>query len=207
MAWDFDSDAVLVKLGDIIETMVGPRLSFLPKPDGTPSIARSVIIDNQSGPQPPLPFITLSYEGSNDDEGFILDTGVIDTDPPNLVFASFWDKFTVFGITIRCEGDDSESILRSIRKQLLLERHRKTLRDDVFSSVQLINTVRRTPDLLSKDYREVGSFLLTMNTIDRLIDTDTGVFDTVEYEQTTKRISDEDPNPIVKTGSVGPVTP
>ena len=210
MGWDFDPDVVIDSLINIIDQQVGYRLSYLPLPDGTPSTMRSIIPDLQGGSEPPLPFIELSYEGSTDSSGFLYDTGTIEVEdplnPPDLICAPYWDTQLNFGITLTCSGDKAQSILQEIRKKFLPYNYRNELHETGFSSIELITPIRRVPDLLDTEYREVATCLLKLSTIDRLIDPSAGTFDTINYES-TYRVDEEDPNPIIHTGSVTSQTP
>lgn len=213
MAWTFDHEIFINQLIETLDDMVGDQLSFLLDPvTGIPTTLRSIVPDLQGAPQPPLPFIEVRYEGSNDNAGFLLDQGLVEVedpeDPPNLIWAPYWDKYTQFGVTIRCEGLRSQQILQDVRRKFLLERFRSQLRGTdptttykVFSSIELINSIQRTPDLLDTEYRDVGSFLLKLNTVDRLIDIETGCFDTINYESNYKK-GINDPNTLTSSGSV-----
>jgi hypothetical protein len=210
MGWNFDPDVVIDSLINILDQQVGYRLSFLPLPDGNPSTMRSIIPDLQGGDEPPLPFIVLSYEGSDDSNGFLFDSGTIEVEdplnPPNMICAPYWDTSINFGITLTCSGLNAQSILQEVRKKFLPYNYRQELNETGFSSIELITPIRRVPDLLDTEYREVATCLLKFNTIDRLIDTNAGTFDTINYES-TYRIDEDDPNPIITEGSVTSQTP
>lgn len=212
MAWVFDPDAIVGSVIGVLTSMVGTRLSLLPLPDGTNSTTPAIIFDNTNAPQPALPFITVAYNGSSDNTGFVIDSGVTEEtdpdDPPNKRFYPYFDKLTNFAITIRCEGIASQSILQEVRNKFILERHRGTLRTEVFTTIDQMYPIQRTPDLLSTEYREIASMTINMHTVDRLIDFDDngGVFDTVvDHESTIKDNPDDaSPNVTVRTVTSNP---
>lgn len=203
MAWDLDQDVVVEKFILLLDEMVGSRLSFLKDDEGVDTTLRSIIKANDGAAEPPLPFITLNYEGDNNNDGFLLETSVEEVANLDGTFQHNSDILTYYGLTIRCEGEQSASILKEIRKKFLLERYRADLRSDddtktplIYSTLSLISPVRRIPDLLDTGYREVNSMLLSLSTIDRVIE-NIGVVETLEYAGTIQRINDTDPDPRV----------
>lgn len=212
MAWIFDQDTAMLSIANMIESMVGTDLSFLPLADGNPSTERSIIIGFQSNPEPELPFIVLNFEESNDNDGFLLDSGVVEeedpNDIPNLAFFPFFDKILNYSVTLRCEGENSHQILSKVRRLLLLDRFKEPLRTEIFSSIKLIQPIIYTPDALSDTYRDVNTLILELATIDRLIDFDQngGVYDTIEGEGTLKD-NEDDTDPLITNITVGSVTP
>lgn len=218
-AWQFDHFAVMQTLSNIIEDIVGANLSELPNSGG----AKSIIIANFSGNTPPLPYVTLNYQGSIDNDGITIDAGLIDveiedpSDPPNLITVTtqYEDKLTNFNITLRTESmpastyDDkgnAHRLLREIRKGLMLDKHRKRLRDEVFTVLEFMNPIRSTPDLISTSYHDICTMQLKLSSVDRLIDYDALSFDTINWTGDVK-LDDEDLNPLVLQGSATSIIP
>lgn len=220
MTWQFDHFSVMNTLADIIEEIVGDQLAVLPNSGGR----KAVFLAHYSGITPPLPHILLTYQGSRDDDGITIDSGLIDVEiedpanPPNLITVTtqYQDKLTNFGISIRAESlpptgfadkGNSHWLLREIRKGLLLPKHRKTLRDDIFTAIEFNNVpIRSTPDLMSTAYHEICTMQLKLSSVDRLIDYDALSFDTVIWDAELK-LDEEASNGLVLQGSATSITP
>ena len=217
-AWQFDHFKVMTTIADIITEIVGAQLPTIPNSTG-----QKVFISNYPALSAALPTVALMYQGSRDDDGIIIDKGLIDVqvedpaNPPNLVTITtqYLDKLTNFNISIRAESmppsgfDDkknSHRLLREIRKGLLLPKHRKKLKDEAFTVLEFMNNIRSTPDLIATTYHEICTLQLKLSTVDRIIDYDAFSFDTVEYTGNLKETLD-DPTPIVITDSVTSITP
>jgi hypothetical protein len=214
MSWEFDHFKVMTTLADIIKEIVGDRLAVLPNSGGQ----KAVFISHYGGITPPLPYVLLTYQGSRDDEGFILDSGMVDVmvddldNPPNKIqlCTPYFDKLINFNISLRVESippnglDDKANthrILRDIRKGLLLPKHRKKMKDEAHTAMEFMNNIKSTPDLVSTSYHDIATMKLKLSSIDRVIDYHTLSFDTIEWSGEIK-IDENDPNPIVLTGSV-----
>lgn len=212
--WEFNKTAALVAIADMIASVVGTELSFLPLSDGTPSAVRSVIISHLNGIEVPLPFVVVTFESSKDDKGFLIDSGVIlvedPSDPPNMIYAPYFDKNLNYLVRITCEGEESHDILSRLRKGLLLERNKAPLRTSIFSTIDLIHEIRTSRVLNDTAYREINTFTMSLNTTDRLIDTDKGnggVWDTIVDGEGTLKDNEDDTSPLITNITVGPVTP
>lgn len=211
-AWQFDHFKVMTTLANIITDMVGDQLKDIPNSNG-----QKVFLSNYQALSAALPTIALNYQGSVDDDGYTIDSGLIEVEiedqnnPPNLITVTtpYQDKLTNFIITIRAESmpskgyDDKENshrLLREIRKKLLLPKYRKTLREEAFTVVELTNSIRSTPDLISTSYHEICTMQLKLSTVDRVIDYDALSFDTINWVGNLKR-DIEDTDPIILQGS------
>lgn len=189
MSWDFDQELVLVELANIIEDIVGASLPFLSGNSGD----KAVYITHSGGIEPALPHIMLTYEGSADDDGTIIATGLIDQVIDGVtVTVPYYDKVVNFGITIVSESmpvkqttpytkdkTNAMSLLREIRKALLLPQNRKKLRDRVFTVMAFMQSIQSTPDLQATEYHDIGSMLLKLTSVDRYIDLEERSFDTI----------------------------
>lgn len=212
-AWQFDHFKVMKVLAGIITEIVGDQLPAIPNSGG-----QKVFISNYPALSAALPTMVINYQGSRDDDGYIIDKGLIEVqivdpdNPPNLITVTtqYLDKLTNFNISIRAEsmppsGDNdkknSHRLMREIRKGLLLPRHRKKLRDEVFTTLEFMNNIRSTPDLVSTTYHEICTMQLKLSTIDRVIDYDALSFDTVNFSGDYKETLD-DTSPIIISGSV-----
>jgi hypothetical protein len=214
MSWEFDHFKVMTTLADIIKEIVGDRLATLPNSGGQ----KAVFTSHYGGITPPLPYVLLTYQGSRDDDGFVIDSGltpvqVEDPDnPPTMIEITtpYLDKLTNFNISLRVESmpatgvDDKNNtyrILRDIRKGLLLPKHRKKLRDEVFTVMEFMNQIRSTPDLIATSYHEIATMQLKLSSVDRVIDYDAMSFGTINFRGELKETLD-DPTPRIITGSV-----
>lgn len=221
---EFNHRTVLRKLADVIQGIIGDRLPLL-KGSLTD---RAIYLNYTDGVKSKLPFITLEFIPTNDQDGYAIDNGIVEVtipDPDNVgstlnVFAPYTDTLVYFSVDIRCESDptmsdvrpdpetpseyertNSAQILRDIRKNLMLPRNRALLKE-VNTVVQFGNNpIRSTPDLLSNDYHEVHTLTLRMSSVDRVIDYDTLSFDNISWTTEIYR-APEDPDPIILTGNI-----
>lgn len=218
-AWQFDHFKVMTNLADIITEIVGAQLPTIPNSNG-----QKVFISHYPALSAALPTVTLTYQGSRDDDGITIDSGLIDvqivdpSNPPNLITVTtqYQDKLTNFNISIRAESmppsgfDDkknSHRLLREIRKGLMLPKYRKRLKDNVCTVMEFSNVpIRSTPDLISTTYHEICTMQLKLSSVDRLIDYDALSFDTIEWEAELKR-EEDDTDPIILQGSATSITP
>ena len=192
LAWQFDHFKVMTTLADIITSIVGEHLADIPN-----SVGQKVSLSNYQNISAVLPKISLNYQGSTDD-GFVIRKGLVEVDieDPNDPLKTikedltYLDKLTNFIVTVRAESmpaagyDDKANahrLLRDIRKNLLLPKYRKILRDVVFTGIEFINPVRSTPDLVATSYHDICTMQLKLSTVDRVIDYDATTFNTINY--------------------------
>lgn len=218
MSWEFDHNKVLYVLAEIIEDIVGNSLPELPNGGGD----KAVYLAHYGGIEPSLPHILLSYNGSKDSDGYNMSEGFIDVevdnplDPPNKITltTTYTDRVVNFLVSVKAESlppaysatferdnGNAFSLLRDIRKGLLLPKHRRRLHTEVFTAIEFINDIKSTPDLVGTSYHDVGTMVLKLSSVDRLVDYDCFTFDTVNWVGEIK-IDESDPNPIILTGSV-----
>ncbi|AHK11560.1 hypothetical protein S140_153 [Shewanella sp. phage 1/40] len=218
MSWEFNHNKVMFVLAEIIEGIVGDSLADLPNSGGV----KAVYLANYGGIEPPLPHVLLTYQGSNDNDGYSMAEGFVDVevdnplDPPNKITltTTYVDSVVNFNITLTAESlppaysptferdnGNAFSILRDIRKGLLLPKNRRRLHTEVFTAIELINTIKSTPDLVSTEYHDIGTMVIKLSSVDRSIDYDCFTFDTLDWVGEIK-IDETDPDPIILTGSV-----
>lgn len=180
----FDYIAAQQGLIEILTMMVGDKLGFLIKPDGSLSTEKAIYIDNQNVPEAQLPFICINYIQDNDGDGFLLDSGAVEVedpnDPPNTIVVPYYDNYLNYTIMVTCEGNGSLNILREIKKKFLVDDYNRLLLEKNSSAIDLINVVNRSPQLLDTRYREQGNMILTFNTVDRYINFDNGTFNQMQ---------------------------
>lgn len=221
MSWDFDHRAVMQCIRLILIDEFGSRLSSLPK---TNPPVPSVVINHTNGILPPTTYISLTFIPTNDDDSWVIDSGLItvtvpDPDnPPATVQMDtlYQDVLVNFNIEIRVASnpnspnyvnDNCFGLMRDIRKLLLLDKIRNKLKDEVFTVVHLGNNrIRSTPDLLAKDYHEIAVMSLRCTSVDRSINYDSGSFDHASWIGELKLIDETDPNPRIIIGETQPVT-
>lgn len=150
-------------------------------------------------PEPTLPFIEVNYIQNED--GFVHYSGVTDVPDPNnpdgMISVPYYDTVTNFSITLVCEGTGSQNIIRKVRNVLNVYRERKILHEKTNAGINFITRARRSPEMITTEFRESSTLTFSMNAIDRYVDYDGQYFDGVEYTGGLKRTKvDENPLPV-----------
>jgi hypothetical protein len=200
----FDSNTSMITIRQMLINMIGSQLSTIPTQTGSePAVIIGPV--GSDGPEPDLPYLMIAYDGSDDGNGFLIDSGLVTAtidDPDNVgqtieSEVPYYDTFLNFYVILRCEGDEALNILKEIRRKLRVDYYKDYLLETDGIVVDQITTIRRTPDLLSTAYRDVGTMRLALHTIDRYIDLDNPYyFDTIDSNGEYKRSTD-DSSPII----------
>ena len=203
MAWEFDPDTCTSTLVSIISDYVGDKLSTLTTPSGVATTTPSVYVANQNIPEPALPFITVDFLYSDDNNGATFETGIVGVtdDDDNTEYYPYTDVYLEYSVNIKCEGEDSHKIIREVRNIFHLDEVREALSEGCYSTVQMLGQVKRVPDIIDTNYREISSTMFTFNTIDRYVDTSGTYIETVVYEGNLSS-DEEGTNSLVVSGTV-----
>ena len=198
----FDEIEAQQGLVKVITKMVGDKLGKMVLPDGTVTDTPAVFIEPLGElPEPTLPFIGINYLQDNDNEGFLLDSGtalVEDPDnPPAMIDVPYFDTALYYMNFLVCEGDGSQSILREIKRKFLKEDYRSMLKEEANSGISLVNVIGRSPQMQSTQFREQSTMTLRLNTVDRFLDYEGGVFDEMHTHGEFYEDVDESDSPII----------
>ena len=193
-----DYDAISDEFIRIARLGVGSRLSQIGPTGGK---FGTVILVRQDGPKPSYPYITLDRNlNTSNTKGWLLDEGVtVDEE-------GYWetDKTVLMQFTVY--GDEADSIANELEGYFRLDR----IRDDIRSATggALVQTfeVVPVPEILATEHVEAAFFNLTFSIVDRVVDTQTGVFDTINLDGELFRSQDDiEPLPIdITATSVAP---
>lgn len=165
---------------------VGSRLAEIGR-DGDKYPA--VINRRPKGPKPPgYPYITLDILDTVQTKGWKLDTGV--TDEENV----YWETDYTVLMQYTVYGDEAKSIANELEGYFRIERVLDAIREDTGGAVVETFKVVSAPQSLSTQYVEASFFNLTFSIVDRVVDTQTGVFDTLILDGELFRNQD-DPDP------------
>lgn len=208
----YDNIAMQQGLVRVLTKAVGDQLGFLVDPSGSVTDQRAIYLDTQDIPEPQLPFIEISYLQDNDNDGWLLDSGTVETedpdDPPNTVIVPYFDNYLNISVMLKCEGTGASNILRTIKKKFLSESYRLFLKEETNCAIQLINVNGRSPQFIDTIFREQNTMLLTFNTVDRYLDFDAAsIYNQVISEGELYKDKDQTDTPIKVDTDVGPVTP
>ena len=198
-------DYIKVQKGVIswLKSVVGDSLGKMNIEEGTGIIETNIpaVYAAPLGdlPEPSMPFIEVNY--IQNDDGFVHYSGIIDVQDPNdeskTISVPYYDTKTNFSITLVCEGTGAQNIIRKVRNVLNVYRERKILHEKTNAGINFITRARRSPEMITTEFRESSTLTFSMNAIDRYVDYDGDYFDGVDYTGGLKRTQDDkDPLPI-----------
>jgi len=176
---------------------VGGRLAEIgPAGDKFPAI----IERRPNAPKPDYPYITYDVLNTSQTKGWLLSSGVNGDGNP------YWETDYTLLIQYTVYGKESRSIANQLEGYFRLDRVRGAITTATKGSLVQTFEVISAPDLLSTEFVEASLFNITFSIVDRVVDAQTGVFDTVTLDGELFRTDkDESPLPIdVTVTSVAP---
>lgn len=216
--------AVMRELADIIQEVIGDRLPLL-----TGSATDRAIYIGSAGVKPELPYILMTYTPSIDAGYPLIATGLVEAEVDDgngetvPMDVQYKDYLLEFSINLICESDPTTSdvveagetlspfqktdcfgILADIRKAINLPKYKIQIQLQNVVIKYGGNQITSTPDLLAEEYHNIGSMTLRFSGTDRLIDYDSGSFDTLEYTGTMIKV---DGTPSIPIEATVPPTP
>ena len=211
-------------LADDIGVMLNPKT-------GAETTTPAIYIGGGQVPSATYPRVILQYQGSSG--GYTFDSKWAEVedpdDPPNTIEVPYYDQYLTYIITVTVQAGSmdevlesyvqdvelsqprtrisSEKICRKIRNQLMIKGVRDLIHTDMNSTVRYDNIVISPTFPLGETQIQNNSVMsISFDTIDRVYDYSSRVFATIEREGDLLRTED-DPDPLTISGSVGPVTP
>lgn len=200
-------DYVEVQKGIVrwLTPIVGNMMGNMVLKDGTvtttPAIYIAPLLDY---PEPTLPLLEVSFEQDDNNQGHILSRGIVDVpdpaDPTNTLSVPYYDTYINYSIRLLCEGTNSQNILRKVRNSFNVQALIDEFHNQTHSGVNKIGGIRRSPRLITVEFRESSMLTLRLSTVDRYIDYDGSFFSEITYEGELKDDPDDtDPLPIDNT--------
>ena len=118
----------------------------------------------------------------------------------------FWETDYTLLLQYTVYGDDSHSIANELEGYFRLQRVRDDIREATGGALVQTFEVVSSPQSLADKFVEASFFNITFSIVDRVDDTQTGVFDTLDLDGELARNQD-DPNPFPLDITVTSVTP
>lgn len=180
-----DVDAIRAKFISVAQDGVGSQLSSTGPPT---ALEPSVIRARSKGTNPAYPFITLDILDIRDEDGWITERAVNESD--------HLEYFTHKKVSLyyRSYGPNSISIINDLHSYFRLEGVRDDIRSTLSGSVVNTLLIDSVPMQLIDEYIESSSLGVTFNIVDSYEDTSTGIIDNVDISGEVYRHADvEDP--------------
>ena len=164
-----DIDAILKEFISLARDGVGGSLSTI-GPSG--NTAPAVIKARQDGPLPDYPYVVVDILDISRG-GWLLNESVDDNDNP------FYETTYTLLMNYRCYGGNSIEIIHELEGFFRFPRVRDEIRSTIGGALVDTDSVDTLPVLNSTEFLESASFNFTYSITDTLVDTSTGIFDTV----------------------------
>jgi hypothetical protein len=181
----------------IAREAVGSRLALIGPVSGT---FPAVIKPRKNGPKPDYPHILLDVLDLSQTKGWLLQSGIDGNENP------FWETDYTLLLQYTVFGDNAISIANQLEGYFRLNRVRDAIRTETKGALVQTFEAVQSPQRLSDKYVEAALFNLTFSIVDRIVDSQTGVFDTFILNGEIHR-SQEDENPLPLNITVTSVTP
>ena len=191
-----DYDSIFDEFLRVAREGVGSRLSLI-GPTGSEFAA--VIRTRPRGPKPDYHYITFDILNTSQTKGWLLQSGLDGED-------SFWETDYTLLMQYTVYGDEALSIANQLEGYFRLNRVRDDIRTATGGALVQTFEADSTPKSLSDKFVEGALFNLTFSIVDRVTDTQTGVFDTVILDGELAR-SQDDTNPLPLDITVTSVAP
>lgn len=163
----------LVLAGDLSESG--------PVGDKTPN----VILARQNGIQPDYPFVQLDIISIADTDGYLLSEFV------NDVNQVVYDTHTKYMLQYVVYGGNATALANKLNKAFRRDFIIHKISRESKGELEQVFPVDSVPSTLSTVNYEVASFNLTFNINDRYLDTDVGVFDTINLTGELNKVPDD----------------
>lgn len=182
-----DTKAILKEFRRIASEEVGDQLSTLRR--GGQDVP-AVFISRPSDLIKDTPYITVDILTIDDSGSWLNNTGVDENDNP--FFASYFNlllQYTVY-------GDNSLSIAQDLKGRFRIGRILDEITTNTGAGFKDVFNVNSLPQKLATDYLEVASFNLSVGIADVVIDTETGIIETIVLTGEVDEDPDEENNAL-----------
>lgn len=197
----FKEQSIMQGMVRVLTDMVGDYMGKLITPNGTETTHPAIYLTSQAKfPQATLPLLQVSYEQINDEDGRLLDKGLLEVADPvkegeilNLPYTSTHMYYTVM---LTCQGRGSANILEKIRGLLRFDSWRNKIHSEMNSGIFMQTRISRNPQLISTEWRDQHTMLMTFSTVSTHIDYSGVWFNVIETLGEWANIDKNDPQPI-----------
>lgn len=181
-----DQDAVVDSFVKVAQDTVGSLLSTVGPPD---ALEPAVIKARKNGVTPSHPFIQVDISSPNETHGWITSTGLDENNDPYI------DTHVKYLISYTVYGGNATDIARNLKGYFRLGRILDQISTETTGEVEQTFQVFPVPTTMSTEEMDVATFDLVFNINDRLVDPQTGTFNTIHLDGELKQNAD-DPNPL-----------
>ncbi|AUR87557.1 hypothetical protein NVP1101O_146 [Vibrio phage 1.101.O._10N.261.45.C6] len=189
--------------------------------EGTPAI----YLGNPNIPSPDYPRFVLSFLGVNDLDGAKIDSGWTSVENPDYnpddpssqptIDVPYESKYVRYNVQVQAESGNLDEVYRGDRKSsdelltkmltsFLSDEVRKSMNDEMVSTIAQTNRVIPQTDLGATTYHDSSFTILTFHTITTYLNYSAGVFNSIEYEYDIYR-TPEDTSPIKGENTIPPI--
>jgi len=152
---------------------------------------KAVIQSHPNAPQPERPFVVVDILLVQDEDGDEIHRYVDENDNP------VYESHKQVSLSYRVLGKDALSIANKLHNMFMLDRIRDEIRTDLGAGVVSVTRVRDLPKLIAdKLFDDAAEFEVTINVIDSVTDTLSGIIDTTNFTIEIHR-AEGDPDPYI----------
>ena len=224
MIGEFDEITAQKGLVTVLTPAIGEYLSKLKVRQSNGTYASTDIpaiylgYPNEIEPDNPKLHITFNGDTNLNIGSFESGLDVIDDpdNPGNTIEVPYTSSYITYLLTLTCdsgskdlvnrgERKSSSFILRKVRDSFTQSSFLESVHKNMNSTLQTISTITPTYDIDQTNYHDSSNMRLVFDTISTVYDLGGSYIQTINYESTYKRCSDEDPYPIISSGSVSSV--
>lgn len=197
----FSEQRVMCALVRVLTGMVGDDCGKLKKPNGEETNHPAIYLTSQAKfPQAKLPLLQVSFIDINDEDGRLVDKGLIELDKPDDSGEKDYYPYTsthmYYTVLLTCQGKGSFDILEKIRGKLRFDSWREKIHNEMYSGIYMQSRIRRTPQLVATEWRDQFTMTMTFSTVSTHVDYDGDWFNVIERLGVWHEINDES-DPIV----------
>lgn len=197
----FKEESTMQGMVRVLTDMVGVYMGKLIAPNGTETTHPAIYLTSQAKfPQATLPLLQVSYEQINDEDGRLVDKGLLEVaDPINegeVLTLPYTSTHMYYTVMLTCQGRGSANILEKIRGLLRFDSWRKKIHSEMNSGIFMQTRVSRNPQLIATEWRDQHTMLMTFSTVSTHIDYSGTWFDVIETLGEWWHLDNTDEEPI-----------
>ena len=198
----FKEQTIMQGLVRVLTDMVGQYMGNLVTPKGAVTTHPAIYLTSQAKfPEATLPLLQVGFEQINDEDGRLIDKGLLEVIDPlipeNILYLPYTSTHMYYTVQLTCQGKGSQNILEKVRGLLRFDSWREKVHEEMSSGIYMQSRVLRTPQLVATEWRDQHTMLMTFSTVSTHIDYSGTWFNVIEMLGEWYHHDDTDEDPII----------
>lgn len=197
----FKEQDTMQALVRVLSNMVGEYMGKLVTPKGKETEYPAIYLTSQDKfPQATLPLLQVGFEQINDEDGRLLDKGLLKVVDPftegSFLYFPYTSTHMYYTVQLTCQGKGSHDILEKVRGLLRFDTWREQIHTELKSGIFMQSRIIRNPQMISTEWRDQHTMLMTFSTVSTHVDYSGSWFNIIEMNGVWKHLDETDADPI-----------